>query len=188
VVPPALTYRTRLRREGAALAAVGLGASVALLVLEPDAASGPGSTVGQLAVVAALLAWLGPRGVRAAIARAEEIGGPGVPPATGEPTPLWHLPLVVAALAAPLLLAGAPDAALRVTGGSALVGAAQAVLLVRVVAGHERRLGRVFVRLPGSRILRGTRLGWAPAAARAPTRRPAPSSRRPPGAFRDEPA
>jgi hypothetical protein len=129
--------------------------------------------------VAALLAWLGPRGVRTAIARAEEIGRPGVPPATGEPTPLWHLPLVVAALAAPLVLAGAPDAALRVTGGSALVGAAQAVLLARIVAGHERRAGRVFARLPGSRILRGTRLGWAPAAAAAPVSEPSrPAARR----------
>jgi pyruvate/2-oxoglutarate dehydrogenase complex dihydrolipoamide acyltransferase (E2) component len=134
-----------------------------------------------------------------------------VPPATGEPTPLWHLPLVVAALAAPLLLAGAADAALRVAGGSALVGAAQAVLLARIVADHERRAGRVFVRLPGSRILRGTRLGWAPApaptapapaapaapsptapapppAARTPAPLAAPSPRRPPGAFHDEPA
>ncbi len=121
-----------------------------------------------------------------------------MPPATGEPTPLWHLPLVVAALAAPLLLAGAADAALRVAGGSALVGAAQAVLLARIVADHERRAGRVFVRLPGSRILRGTRLGWAPApaptapapppAARTPAPLAAPSSRRPPGAFHDEPA
>ena len=136
--------------------------------------------------MAALLAWLGPRGVRTAIARAEEIGRPGVPPATGEPTPLWHLPLVVAVLATPLVLAGAPDAALRVTGGSALVGAAQAVLLARIVAGHERRAGRVFARLPGSRILRGTQLGWAPAAAAAPV--PEPSAPRSPGAFRDEPA
>ena len=134
-----------------------------LVVLEPGATSGPASTVGQLALVAALLAWLGPRGVRTAITRAEEIGAPGVPPPTGEPTPLWHLPLVVAALATPFLAAGAPEAALRVAGGSALVGMAQAVLLAQLVAAHERGERRVFARLPGSRILRGTRLGWAPA-------------------------
>jgi hypothetical protein len=165
VVPPALTYRSRLRREGAALAAVGAAGSAALLVLDAGARSGPASTLGQLAVVAGLLGWLGPRGVRSAVARAERIGAPGVPPATGEPTPLWHLPAVVAALSAPLLLAGAPDAALRVTAGSALVGLAQLLLLARIVADLERRDDRVFVRLPGSRILRGTRLGWAPADA-----------------------
>jgi hypothetical protein len=173
VVSPALTYRARLRREGAALAAVGLAGSVALLVLDDEAASGPESTLGQLAVVAGLLAWLGPRGVRSAVARAEQVGAPGVPPATGEPTPLWHLLLVVAALATPLLLLGAPDAALRVTAGSALVGLAQAVLLARLVAARERREGRVFVRLPGSRILRGTRLGWAPVPAAAAPAEPA---------------
>jgi hypothetical protein len=179
MVPPALTYRARLRREGAALAAIGIAGSAALVFLEAGATSGPVSTLVQLAAVAGLLAWLGPRSVRTAIARAEPIGRPGVPPATGEPTPLWHLPVVVAVLAGPLLLAGWPDAALRVTGGSALVGLAQALLLARIVAAHERRQGRVFVRLPGSRILRGTRLGWEPAQ---------PSRAQAPRPFREEAA
>jgi hypothetical protein len=37
------------------------------------------------------------------------------------------------------------------------------VVIERVVAGRERRNGARYVRLPGSRILRGTRLGRLPA-------------------------
>ena len=51
------------------------------------------------------------------------------------------------------------DAGLRVTGGCVLVGLMQSPLMARLVAREERRSGRRFVRLPGSRIGRGTRLG-----------------------------
>ena len=156
---PPPTYRHRLRLEGGTLAAIGLAASAALLLLADDATAGPGSTLGQLAVVAVLLAVLGPRGVRSSLEAAEPLDGPQQA-GSGEPTPLWHLPLVVAALATPFLLLDAPDAALRVTGGCALVGLAQALLLAGLVARQERRTGRSHVRRPGSRILRGTRLGW----------------------------
>ena len=52
------------------------------------------------------------------------------------------------------------DAGLRVTGGCVLVGLMQCALMAPLVAREERRSGRRFVRLPGSRIGRGTRLGW----------------------------
>lgn len=157
------TYRGRLRTEGLTLAALGGVGSVALLVLADGATDGPASTIGQLVVVAVLLGIFGPRGVGSAITEAvavDDLGAAG----TGEPTPLWHLPLVVAVLAAPFLAAGLPDAALRVTGGCALVGLSQAVLLAGLVGRDEQATDRVYVRLPGSRILRGTRLGFvAPA-------------------------
>jgi hypothetical protein len=41
-----------------------------------------------------------------------------------------------------------------------LVGLAQAILLERLVAGRERELTRRYYRIPGSRILRGTLLGY----------------------------
>jgi len=155
VVPPALTYRARLRTEGLALAACGAVGSVALLLADARTTQNAGSTVGQLAVVLVLLGVLGPISVRAAIARSQPGEGVG---ATGEPTPLWHLPLVVVVLAVPLVALGAWDAALRVTGGCVLVGLAQALLLAGVVRSDERRTGRTYVRAPGSRIVRGTRL------------------------------
>ena len=53
------------------------------------------------------------------------------------------------------------DAGLRVTAGSACwLGLTQAGLMAPLVAREERRSGRRFVRLPGSRLGRGTRLGW----------------------------
>lgn len=159
--PP--TYRDRLRLEGATLAALGLAASAVLLAVDDDATYRPGSTIGQLLVVALLLAVFGPRGVRSAVEGARELPGPGAA-GSGEPTPLWHLPLVMGVLMAPFVALGAPDAALRITGGCALVGLAQALLLAGQVASIERRTGRVYVRQPGSRILRGTRLGWWPSA------------------------
>ena len=155
MVPPALTYRARLRTEGLALAACGGLGSAVLLLADGRSAENAGSTVGQLVVVAVLLALLGPRTVHQAIDRSVP---EGVREATGEPTPLWHLPLVVAALALPLVALGAWDAALRVTGGCVLVGLAQAVLLSHVVRADERATGRTYARAPGSRILRGTRL------------------------------
>jgi hypothetical protein len=159
VVPPALTYRARLRKEGLTLAACGAAGSVALVLADDRATQHAASTVGQLAVVLLLLGILGPRSVRTAIARSEP---EGVAVATGEPTPLWHLPLVVAVLTLPLVALGAWDAGLRVTGGCTLVGLVQALVLARLVATDERRTGRTYARAPGSRILRGTRLAHAP--------------------------
>ncbi len=154
------SYRARLRIEGSALAVCGLLGSLALLLVDDRTTDDPLSTGLQLAVVVALLAWFGPRSVHKAVAQARSASE--IEP-TGEPTPLWHLPLVVAGLGTPFLLLGAWDAGLRVTGGCLLVGLAQAVLLERVVARHERAEQRIYVRAPGSRLLRGTRLAWAPA-------------------------
>ena len=155
--PP--TYRHRLQLEGGTLAALGAIASVVLIAAVDDATDVPGSTVGQLAIVVVLLGVFGPRGVRSSLEQAEPLEDPG-DAGSGEPTPLWHLPLVVAVLVTPFLLVGAPDAALRVTGGCTLVGLTQALLLAGLVTREERATGRTYVRRPGSRILRGTRLGW----------------------------
>ncbi len=154
------TYRQRLMLEGRVLAALGAVGSVALLVFDDHATDVVASTVGQLLVVAVLLGIFGPRGVRSAIDGAQRIPTGPAGAGSGEPTPLWHLPLVVVALATPLWLVDAPDAALRVTGGVVLVGLTQTLLLARIVAAAEQRSGRTFVRLPGSRILRGTKLGF----------------------------
>lgn len=162
MVPPALTYRARLRTEGVALAVCGVAGSVALLLADEATTQNAVSTIGQLVVVAILLAVLGPLSVRKAIAAAEP---EGVVAATGEPTPLWQLPLVVAVLTVPLVAFGAWDAGLRVTLGCVLVGVAQALLLARVVRADERRTGRIYVRSPGSRILRGTRLAYVQSRA-----------------------
>lgn len=153
-------YRSRLRIEGGVLAACGALGALTLLLVDARTAENQLSTVLQLAVVLALLAWFGPRSVDKAVAQARPAGE--VEP-TGEPTPLWHLPLVVIGLTAPFVVFGAWDAGLRVTLGCVLVGLAQAVLLAWTVARHERAQQRIYVRAPGSRLLRGTRLAWAPA-------------------------
>ena len=80
-----------------------------------------------------------PRSVRRALASSRPVGVGQV--GTGEPTPLWQLPVIVAGLTG---LAGGLagwDAGVRVTGGCLLVGLAQAVLLERLVAARERRTG-----------------------------------------------
>ena len=161
--PP--SYRDRLRLEGAALAAVGLLGSAAILAARPEQATrGPLTTAGQLAVVAGLLGWFGPRVTRRTLERSVPVA-PGEE-GTGEPTPLWHLPLVVGGLTATFVALGEVnsragwDAGLRITLGCVLVGAAQAVLLERVVAADEQRRGRRYLRVTGSRLGRGTRLGW----------------------------
>ncbi len=159
MVPPALTYRRRLRVEGFGLAACGAAGSVALVLADDQTTGNATSTLVQLAVVVVLLAAFGPRSVRHAVAAARPDGDPVR--ATGEPTPLWHLPLVVAGLATPFLIAGSWDAGLRVTAGCGLVGLAQALLLAGLVAADERRTGRTYARAPGSRILRGTRLAYS---------------------------
>ena len=162
-MPP--TYRERLRVEGLVLAACGLAGSAAILIFRGEEGTrGPLNTAAQLAVVAALLGWLGPRSARRSIAASEEVA-PG-DEGSGEPTPLWQLPLIVAGLTATVVgleqvtpRAGW-DAGLRVAGGCALVGLAQALLLERVVAADERSRGRTYYRFKGSRLGRGTRLVW----------------------------
>jgi hypothetical protein len=165
------TYRERLRAEGLTLAASGAAGSALLLTTTGQARRWPLNTAAQLAVVVALLAWLGPRGVRGSMERAQELreGEEG----NGEPTPLWLLPAIVAALTLAVALPsrlGLPgssragwDAGLRITAGSLIVGLGQAVLLERIVARSERATGRRYLRVKGSRVLRGTKLGWTPA-------------------------
>jgi hypothetical protein len=155
-VPP--TYRQRLRREGGALAVSGTVGTVVLLAAAAQARRGPVSTAVQLIALAAVLAWLAPRSARRAIATSEprpvrELG-------SGEPTPLWELPLIVVALASVAGLLIGWDAALRVTGGCVLVGLAQSVVSERIVAADQLATGRTYFRIAGSRILRGTRLGY----------------------------
>lgn len=131
---------------------------MALLVATAQARRGPGSTAGQLIALAALLAWLGPRSVRRAITTSSPRSLPDL--GSGEPTPLWQLPVIVAALSALAGLLGGWDAGVRVTGGCVLVGLTQAMVLERLVAAHEQTTLRTYFRVTGSRILRGTRLGY----------------------------
>ena len=153
------SYRERLTAEGAVLAGSGLLGSAALLALVDQSRDSPESTITQLTVVAVLCVALG-----SYLAKKWTEDARPVDPAeaSGEPTPLWQLPLITAGLA--VLVALPPphlwDAALRVTGGCLLVGLMQAGLMARLVAADERRRGRRYVRLPGSRILRGTKLGY----------------------------
>ena len=165
-MPP--SYRDRLRVEGLALAASGALGSAALVAFVPASRRWPLNTLAQLAVVAVLLETLGARRVRRWVADAEELaaGEEG----TGEPTPLWMLPPIVAALAAVLVLlpeTGLPasdragwDAALRITGGCALVGLAQALRFSRIVEQDESKRGRRYLRVKGSHLWSGTTLGW----------------------------
>ncbi len=166
-MPP--TYRERLRLEGYALAGAGALGSVLLLALTSQAKRWPLNTLGQLAAVAALLAVFGPRATGKALRSARAVRADAL--GTGEPTPLWQLPLIVAALT---LLVAKPvgpipdflsakagwDAGLRVTGGCLLVGLFQAVVAERQVAKAEVAEGRIYHRIAGSRILRGTNLGY----------------------------
>ncbi len=161
--PP--TYRERLRAEGAALAASGAIASVLLVALVDEATERAASTAGQIAFVALLLAVLGPLSLRRWLAAAQQIR-PGTEP-TGEPTALWLPPLVVVVLVAIFVIPGELgvgavgwDAGLRITLGSLLVGLTQALLLAQLVAADEQRHDRRYVRLPGSRALGGTKLGF----------------------------
>lgn len=155
------SYRERLKIEGGVLAASGLVGSAALLAFVEGSREHPLSTGGQLAAVVGLCAWLGPRSARRWTDRAEPIEADEASRVSGDPTPLWQLPAIAAALAASVALPPPHllDASLRVTGGCLLVGATQAFVMAPLVAAAERRRGGRFVRLPGSRILRGTRLG-----------------------------
>lgn len=139
-----------------------------LVAFIPESRRWPWNTVAQLAVVAGLLEFAGRRYVHRWLddARPLEDGDEG----TGEPTPLWTMPLIVTGLAAVFVLlpeTGLPgtdragwDAGLRITGGCALVGLAQGVRYAGIVSADEERRGRRYVRVPGSRILRGTKLGY----------------------------
>lgn len=174
MTPP--SYRERLRTEGLVLLGSGLAGSALLLLLTKQSRRWPLSTIGQLVLVAALLAALGPRSARKALGTARQVepGSEG----SGEPTPLWHIPAIVLALALSFKLAenlpgggrAGWDASLRITGGSVLVGAAQAFLLERVVAGEEDASGRRFYRLAGSRLGRGTKLGFSSGRLSTPGR------------------
>ena len=153
-----MSYRRRLRLEGATLA--GFGAlSAALVVLFGEGATDrPASTAIQLVAVAILMGTLGVRSVRRSMDRApvvEDAGG-------GEPTPLWQLPLIVAGLTLAFGFGAGWDAGLRIGGGCVVVGLAQAVLFAQMVAAREAAEGARFFRVPGSSLFTGTKLGRAP--------------------------
>jgi hypothetical protein len=166
-VPP--SYRERLRTEGFALAACGAVGSAALVAFVPASRRWPLNTIAQLAAVVVLLETLGPRRVRRWMADADELS-PG-DEGSGEPTPLWMIPPIVIALAALLVVlpeTGLPasdragwDAALRITGGTTLVGLAQALRFARVVERDERARGRRYIRVKDSHLWSGTKLGYA---------------------------
>jgi hypothetical protein len=143
------------------LAAWGIGATVILLLTSSGATDGLTSTLIQELVVAALLLLFGPRGVRRSIAQSDEL--PAADPGSGEPTPLWHVAAIVIALTLVAGLVAGSDAGLRVTVGCTLVGATQAGVLAAMVGADERRTHRAYFRVKGSRILRGTRLGYVAA-------------------------
>jgi hypothetical protein len=154
------SYRDRLRAEGAMLAAAGAVAGLLVLALTDDATQNPVSTVVQLAIVAAVMGTLGVLSVRRSIAAAVPLDPADA--GTGEPTPLWQHPLIVAGLTLAFGVPPGGDAGLRVGGGCLIVGLAQAVLFERLVAREERRRGVRFHRVKGSSLLRGTRLGTLP--------------------------
>ena len=162
------SYRERLRVEGLALAACGALASVALIAFVPQSRRWPLNTVAQLAVVAALLEGLGTRKVRKWMDDAEEL--PPGEEGSGEPTPLWMLPPIMVSLAAVFVLLPETDlpgsdragwdAGLRITGGCALVGLVQALRYASVVGAEEQKRGRRYLRVKGSHLWSGTKLGW----------------------------
>ena len=162
---PAPTYLHRLRLEGAFLGACGGLGTFGLLVLAAGARHDLLSTALQLAVLALLLLWLGPRGLRRSIADSDERDRATI--GSGEPTPLWHVALIVVVLTGLAGLLGW-DASLRVTAGCVLVGATQALLLGDFVRREEHKTGRTFYRIAGSRILRGTQLAYIPARQPSP--------------------
>lgn len=162
------SYRERLRIEGLALAACGAVASVGLVAFVPESRRWPLNTVGQLAVVAVLLERFGTRKVHRWIDDADELT-PGQE-GSGEPTPLWMLPPIMISLAAGFVLlpeTGLPgsdragwDAGLRITGGCVVVGLMQGLRFHAIVAGDEARTRRRYLRVKGSKLLGGTKLGY----------------------------
>jgi drug/metabolite transporter (DMT)-like permease len=165
-MPPG--YRERLRVEGLVMAACGAAGSVALVAFVPASRRWPVNTIAQLAIAAVLFETAGGWAVRRYMSRAKEV--PPGEEGDGEPTPLWQLPLIVTVLAAAFVAlpeTGLPasdkagwDAGLRVTAGCMIVGLMQAVRWERIVRADERKRGRRYVRLPGSRLVTGTRLGF----------------------------
>ncbi len=156
--PP--SYRARLRLEGAALAASGAVSAAAVLAFADGATDGPVSTAVQLLGVAALMATLGVRSVRKSMRAARDLASDDL--GSGEPTPLWQLPLICAGLTLAFGFGVGWDAGLRIGGGCVIVGLAQAVLFERLVAREEARRGRRLYRVPGSSLFTGTKLGAAP--------------------------
>ena len=161
----AASYRERLRVEGGVLAASGALASVLLLAFAEESGERAGSTAAQIAAVAIFLAVAGPLYLRRWLAAAEPVAPETSP--SGQPTPLWMPPLVVVVLVAIFVVPGELgvgavgwDAGLRITLGCLLVGLAQALLLAPLVAGDEARTGRRYIRVPGSRAIGGTKLGF----------------------------
>ena len=169
------TYRHRLRVEGITLAAAGFAGSALLLAVKQQSRRAPANTAIQLGVLAVGLATLGRRSTDKALGTADRVRFGRV--GTGEPTPLWHVPVPMLAgalfvgagakplnkklgLPKPLARDAGWDAALRVTAGSALVGLWQAFVIERRIAGAERRGLRMYYRMPGSALGTGTRLGW----------------------------
>ena len=150
-----MSYRQRLRLEGTVLAACGALSAVLVVLFGDDATARPLSTVVQLLVVVVLMATLGVRSVRRWMRRAPEVDDGG----SGEPTPVWQLPLIVAGLTLGFGFGAGWDAGLRIGGGCVVVGVAQAVLFERIVAAEEERGGGRFFRMPGSSLFTGTKLG-----------------------------
>lgn len=155
-MPP--SYRSRLRAEGAALVLSAALAALVLLIAVPGSREGISRTLIVLAAAALLIAWLGPRSVHVALAHAVQVFTPD--PGSGEPRPLWHLPLVVAV---PTVIvarfAGAANG-LRLTLVLALLGLCQAFVLERIVAVNEGQSRRRYFRVDGSRMFGPTRLGF----------------------------
>jgi hypothetical protein len=156
------TYRDRLRLEGWWLVACGVVGSGLLLATSEESRRWPLNTIAQCAAAGGIAVALGRRGTKKAVAQVRDVPPDDV--GSGEPTPLWMHPLIVAGLAGlfPLLREiGGPgselagwDASLRVTAGSALVGLTQALVLEPLVAGEEQSTSRTFYRYKGSRGMR----------------------------------
>jgi len=151
------SYRERLRLEGAVLAGCGALSAVLVLGLADTATRQPLSTGVQLGLVAVLMGTLGAHSVVRSMRRAQDLGG--ADPGSGEPTPIWQLPLIVAGLTLAFGFAAGWDAGLRIGGGCVVVGLAQAVLFERLVAAEEGKASRRFFRMPGSSLFTGTKLG-----------------------------
>lgn len=154
--PPA--YRDRLVLEGWTL--VGAGAIAALVVVLSVMPVLDALFYGQLIVGIPLLAVLGRRAASRGMQRAAPLAPHDV--GSGEPTPLWHVVGVVAIITPLFWVVGGPLGGLSAGVGSALVGLAQALVLAPAVAREEARTGRRHLRMGGSRVLRGTKLGWLP--------------------------
>ena len=132
------------------LAGAGAVAALLVLALTDEATQNPVSTVIQLAIVAAVMGTLGVFTVRRSMAAAVPLNPADI--GTGEPTPLWQHPLIVAGLTLGFGVLAGWDAGLRVGGGCLIVGLAQAVLFERLVAREEQRRAVRFYRVKGSSL------------------------------------